>query len=511
MSTKYIANTDRALIGLDKFHYAPLIEDSPAGIEYGAQTEFPNTIEMTVAVNGEVVSLYADNKPAIVHSSIGNVELTLTKTVIPNEVLGEWLGSPMDGGTRHMTSAQGSPYFGVSWRQVYSDGKYSYIKLYKGKFTEPDKSATTKEETVDFQTAEISAQFASTVFEETMLSDGELKKFSMLMSIAEEDSPGYTNEGKDWFKTMYVPNGEDILINTYADRASNISKTQWHFHSDKSDGKQTYEAMYQAYKDAGYDVINRTDHNNAEGSKDLAGITVMRGLEQSTTEGVHVGVWNLPGSGDALYQQPIYQTGGKNKDLSRVVQYYRDELGLMVVANHPGRTKSAEAYSVSDIVNNDFKIMEIYNGKYDENYEDLWDAVLTSGHRIWGMSSDDCHDALGRAFDVGFSNVYVKDKSNAEQVMEALANGHFIASNNHMLTVNEVTDNSIRITSPTQSNFQLITENGEIVKEVKNQLSTTFADIDTQGKSYFRVKSISVADPKKYANSQPFYTKRVVR
>lgn len=204
MSTKYISNTDRALIGLDKFHFAKLTKDEPDALTYEEMIEFPNTIEMTVSTNAEVVSLYADNKAAIVYTTIGNVDVSLTKTIIPNEVLATWLGSPMEGGIRHVTSTQNSPYFGIAWRQVYSDGKYSYLKLFKGKFTEPDKSATTKEETVDFQTAEITAQFASTVHEIDGTVDGKPAKFPLLMAIAEEDSPAYTDEGKTWFDSMYT-------------------------------------------------------------------------------------------------------------------------------------------------------------------------------------------------------------------------------------------------------------------------------------------------------------------
>lgn len=204
MSKRYIDNTDRALIGIDKFHYAPLVTDTPETLEYGPMVEFPNTIEMSVATNSEVTSLYADNKPAIIYSTMGNVELSMTKTTIPNEVLGEWLGSPMAGGTRHITSTQNAPYFGVAWRQLYSDGKYAYVKLYKGKFTEPDKNATTKEESIEFQTAEITAQFASTIHEVDGTVDEVDVKFPLLMSIAEEDSPSYTDEGKTWFDAIYT-------------------------------------------------------------------------------------------------------------------------------------------------------------------------------------------------------------------------------------------------------------------------------------------------------------------
>lgn len=206
--TAFIEDTDRALIGIDKFHYARLEKDTPEELTYGEMTHLPNTIEISVTTNAAVESLYADNKPAIVYSTMGNIEVSIERTTIPNEVLSEWVGSPMDGGTRHITSIQDSPYFGVAWRQVYSDGKYGYVKLYKGKFSEPDKTATTKGESIEFQTSEIQAQFAATTHEIEGEVNGKTQKFPLLMSVAEEDSPSYTNEGETWFDAMYVPKSE---------------------------------------------------------------------------------------------------------------------------------------------------------------------------------------------------------------------------------------------------------------------------------------------------------------
>lgn len=203
MSTRYIENTDKALVGIDRFHYAPLIEDTETKLEYGDMAHLPNTVNISVAMNASTETLYADNKAAIIYSSIGNVELTAERTTIPEDVLAEWLGSTMEGGVRYVSQEQNSPYMGVAWRQVYSDGSYSYVKLYKGKFTEPDKSAVTKGETVEFQTASIVANFASTNYVKEVEDGGVTKEFPLLMSVASEDAEGYTNEGDTWFNAMY--------------------------------------------------------------------------------------------------------------------------------------------------------------------------------------------------------------------------------------------------------------------------------------------------------------------
>lgn len=208
MPANYIENTEKALVGIDRFHYALLEEDTVDTLSYGVMNHLPNTINIGVTMNSSTETLYADNKAAIIYSTMGNVELTAERTTIPEDVLAEWLGSPTDKGVRYITQEQNSPYVGVAWRQVYSDGSYSYVKLYKGKFTEPDKSAETKGETIDFQTAEIEANFASTNYLKEVTQDGKKREFSLLMAIASEDAKDYADEGDTWFDEMFAEETE---------------------------------------------------------------------------------------------------------------------------------------------------------------------------------------------------------------------------------------------------------------------------------------------------------------
>lgn len=200
---KYIEGTDRALVGIDKFHYSLVKKDTPTTLEYGDMVELPNTIEASVNPNAITATLYADNKAAISYAAIGNVDVSLTKTFIPNAILAELLGSPKTGAVRHITSGASSPYVGIAWRQVYSDGKYAYVKLHKGKFSEPEATAHTKEESIEFQTANINAQFVATAFEmDGQDADGKSIKFPLLMSVVDELDEEYADEGDKWFDSM---------------------------------------------------------------------------------------------------------------------------------------------------------------------------------------------------------------------------------------------------------------------------------------------------------------------
>jgi len=197
-----IENTARALVGLDNFHFAKMLLDTQDTIAYGEMVSVPDTIELNVNTNSSSATLFADNKPAIVYTTIGVVEVSLVKATLPNEFLQEILGNKMVGAVRHTSPSQVSPYVGIAWRQLYSDGNYAFVKLYKGKFTEPENNAKTTEESVEFQNRSITGNFVATTFKATA-DDG--KSFSYLMATCDETDAEYTNEGDTWFDSMLAP------------------------------------------------------------------------------------------------------------------------------------------------------------------------------------------------------------------------------------------------------------------------------------------------------------------
>lgn len=199
---KTIANTARALIGLDKFHFSVLYADFQDLLVYGDMVSVPETIELNVNTNSQAAVLFADNKPAIAYTTVGVVEVSMTKATLPNEFLATLLGNRKVGGVRHVTSDQTSPYVGIAWRQLYSDGSYAYVKLFKGKFMEPEMNTRTKEDGVEFQTREIMANFIATSYQET---DDSTEKFSLLMATTDETDPSYIDEGLTWFSHIIEP------------------------------------------------------------------------------------------------------------------------------------------------------------------------------------------------------------------------------------------------------------------------------------------------------------------
>ena len=210
---KTIANTARSIIGVDQFHYAILLDDAQDALAYGEMTAVPNTVSINVNVNSQSATLFADNKAAITYTTIGVVEVSMDKATLPNEFLSEVLGNHTIGAVRHTSSDQTAPYVGIAWRYLYSDGNYGYAKLYKGKFSEPELNANTKEDGVEFQNRSITANFISTEFKAT--SDAG-KEFSLVMATTDETDPNYTNEGTTWFSSMLAPVAAWVTATSYS-------------------------------------------------------------------------------------------------------------------------------------------------------------------------------------------------------------------------------------------------------------------------------------------------------
>lgn len=206
MAVTEIANTDRARVGVDKFHYAILTADTAAALTYGDFKSAPGTISMGVTLESVSGTLYADNKAIITYQSIGTATVSIERTSITDEMKKDLMGSPMKGAVRHVTPGSSSPYVGIAFRMLYSDGTYQYVKLYKGKFNEPELSVTTKGESIEFQTESIEGTFVSTIHEANLGTAQAPRLVPLMMSTLDETTEGYLPaDGLAWFTTMYTP------------------------------------------------------------------------------------------------------------------------------------------------------------------------------------------------------------------------------------------------------------------------------------------------------------------
>ena len=209
------------------------------------------------------------------------------------------------------------------------------------------------------------------------------------------------------------------LINPYAKQGSWM-RGSLHIHSRFSEcGWHSLPEIALAYRD--YDFLAVTDHDRLTDARSaLPDKILFRGCEVS-------------GARHMLLIEPPFQDGPPDHTFS--CEHY-DALaektaacGGFSVVNHPTRI-SGQAWSFDEILRTPhIQGMEIYSGDGIHVEEDvglrLWDKVLSTGRRIWGIGNDDFHH-WGQERRVW--NVVQASARTPSAVLDALRRGSFYVS-----------------------------------------------------------------------------------
>lgn len=203
--------TEKARIGLTDLHFAKLVTDTLTVLSYEAFIAIPGTIRIDVNPNASSETLYTDNKPSIVYSTIGVVDVEIEKDNLPDDLLNYLLGRVQEGAVSYLTNETAAPYVAMAYRQTYDNDTSSYVKLFKGKFMEGEKSTETKGDSINFQTDVITGQFVATTFRKTFGSEAK----PIVMATVDEDSDNYANEGVTWFSYVIDPIATLVVTTFY--------------------------------------------------------------------------------------------------------------------------------------------------------------------------------------------------------------------------------------------------------------------------------------------------------
>lgn len=216
-----------------------------------------------------------------------------------------------------------------------------------------------------------------------------------------------------------------------------------HAHTLNSDGDSAPDVVARWYREQGYQFLVLTDHNfvtPVEGLNALIGapgkFLLIEGEEITDRSGdkpVHVNALGL--------RELVAPQGGPSPGdvLARDVAAVR-AAGAVAQVNHPN---FGWALSSADIVRGGAaELLEIFNGHPQVNNdgggdaagaEALWDVLLSSGHRVYGVASDDTHDlrrlGVQQAAGPGRGWVVVRAaRLTAVDILAALSRGDFYAS-----------------------------------------------------------------------------------
>lgn len=149
-------------IGCDNLVYAIMKTEDTATTAptFDTVKPAPGVISVNINPNASQETLFADDGPMETATTLGKIDVEINKAELTTENKADLLGHQIDanGGIVYGDSDV-PPWVAVGFRTLKSNGKYRYVWLYKGKFTDPEDANETKGDSVNFQTDTIKGQF----------------------------------------------------------------------------------------------------------------------------------------------------------------------------------------------------------------------------------------------------------------------------------------------------------------------------------------------------------------
>lgn len=149
-------------IGCDSLVYALMTTEDTATTApvYDTPKSAPGVISVNINPNASQETLFADDGPYDTATTLGQIGVEINKAELTAENKADLLGHEIDenGGVVYSDNDV-SPWVAIGFRTIKSNGKYRYVWLYKGKFTDPEDNNETKADSINFQTDTISGQF----------------------------------------------------------------------------------------------------------------------------------------------------------------------------------------------------------------------------------------------------------------------------------------------------------------------------------------------------------------
>ncbi|MDQ3069309.1 MAG: CehA/McbA family metallohydrolase [Acidobacteriota bacterium] len=283
-------------------------------------------------------------------------------------------------------------------------------------------------------------------------------------------------------------------------------KGNTHAHTLNSDGDSTPDEVVRWYREHGYQFLVLTDHNHltsVDGLNALHAATekflVVKGEEVTDRFGdksLHINGLDV--------SHHVAPQGGASvvEVLQRNVDAIRHAQGVPHI-NHPNFGWSISADELKQVKNN--TLFEIFNGHPMVNnagggavpgLEEVWDTLLSSGLRLYGIAVDDAHH-FKRPGDASASGpgrgwvVVRAPRLEARALLDAMERGDFYASTGVELEDYAVSSTQMTVTVKktawSKYRIQFIGQGGKILKEVYESPATyTF----TGSEPYVRAKII---------------------
>lgn len=149
--------------GVEGLVYAPVTADTKEEFATGVVKDLAGVAEISKSTESSNEAHYYDNLPAVVVSSTGSDEITITASAIPLDVLADITGQAYDAELGMFTEQERTPkYFAIGYKTEDTNGNVYYVWRLKGTFNIPDQDNQTKNDGTDANGQEITFTGIST-------------------------------------------------------------------------------------------------------------------------------------------------------------------------------------------------------------------------------------------------------------------------------------------------------------------------------------------------------------
>ncbi|WDS60619.1 hypothetical protein BC7_00022 [Bacillus phage BC-7] len=154
-----VKRTGTTIIGIDKAYFAPFLDE---GAEtYDKPFRLDPIQELSIEPQTNTSSQYGDNIAIETASAMGAIEGTATFTGLTPEIEASIMGHKYQPADRRVikSAEDVAPMGAFLYRRMRADGGYRYKVFYRGRFSLPNEETTTKEDQIEFQSAELGLTF----------------------------------------------------------------------------------------------------------------------------------------------------------------------------------------------------------------------------------------------------------------------------------------------------------------------------------------------------------------
>lgn len=170
--------------GVEGLVYAEVTADTKETFTTGTVKDLAGVAEISKTTDSSNEAHYYDNIAAIVVSSTGSDEITVSTSAIPLDVLAEITGQYYDSATGMFVEKERDPkYFALGYKTKDTNGNDYYVWRLKGTFNIPDQTNATEDDGTDANGQELTYTGISTVHKFTKLTNKPAKAVTVDTSV----------------------------------------------------------------------------------------------------------------------------------------------------------------------------------------------------------------------------------------------------------------------------------------------------------------------------------------